>query len=128
MNNGNDVIAYVEKQRKISVDSEKNESLYFYCNNCRTKTSHKTIVRAHRVSDDPSCDDVFLVEDYRIVECSGCHGVRFVENNIFSEEDDFYNQVDSNELHCRIYPISEEGALTESRVSEFEFFSPFSEE
>ena len=124
MNEGNDVIAYVEKQRKFSVDSEKNESLYFYCNNCRSKTSHKTIVHAHRISDDPSCDEVFLVEDYRIVECSGCHGVRFVENSIFSEDDDFYNQVDSNELHCRIYPISEEGALSESRLSELEFVLP----
>ena len=123
--NENETTAYIENLRKYTIKTDQNESLFFYCNICRTKTSHKTIVEASRVNDDPDpCSEAFTCESYRIAECSGCHTVRFIENNVFSEEVDFEDRVNSKELHCRIYPISEEGALSESRLNELEFVLP----
>ena len=130
--NENETTAYIENRLKYTINTDLNESLVFYCNTCRTMTSHKTIVKASIVDDDPTCDNYerFECEDYRISECSGCHSVRFVENVISSEDknirsiEDFKKRLESRKLHCRIYPISEEGALTESRLDKLEFVLP----
>lgn len=113
----------IENKRKFNVEVYPQESLRFYCNHCRAHTSHRTVAKASEHSEDAS-GNFHLWESYRIVECAGCHSVRFIEQAISSEDDDYYDQDDSCARHCYIYPISEEGALTESRLHELEFVLP----
>ena len=88
MNEGNNVIAYVDSKRKYTLKSEQDESLRFYCNNCRTRTSHKTIVCIKTSERDPEFELDFDLE-YRISECCGCHSISFIDSSICEDDDEY---------------------------------------
>ncbi len=123
MKDKKEVIAYIENDHHFSVCQPKEEFLRLYCNKCKTSTSHRTIVHAYAQTEEPY-GYVFTFENYRIVECSGCHSIRFVESNIHSEDQEYEEKIDSNKLHCHVYPISEEHDLTKSQPSELEAVLP----
>ena len=107
--------AVFDQKRKYTFKTEPDESLRFYCNNCRSHTSHKTLMCVDTVDDDPE-SPVSFFGTYRITECSGCHSVRFIEQSFSSEDDEYWAREKTADFSCSIYPISEEGALTESRL------------
>jgi hypothetical protein len=80
-------------------------------------------VRVDTVDDDPK-NPVSFFGIYRISECSGCHCVRFVEHSFCSEDDEFWNRKNETEFSCRIYPVSKDGALAESRSHGLEYVLP----
>lgn len=113
----------IEKETQYKIEQNLPELLSIYCNHCRTITTHRTIVRATTHCVDGSEDDpIFFTSQHRIVECAGCHSVRFVEHTTEDGFPDDYGCPDK--LHCHIYPISEEGALTESRLYELQWSLP----
>lgn len=113
----------IEKETQYKIEQNPPERLSIYCNNCRMITTHKTIVKATtRSVDGPEDDPICFTAQHRIVECAGCHSVRFVEH---TAEDGVPDDSDCpEERHCHIYPISEEGALTESRLYELQWVLP----
>lgn len=119
----NETTAYVAKKHKYTFKMEPDESLRFYCNNCRTRTFHKTLVCISTSETDPEVELSFDLE-YRISECSGCHGVSFIDSSICTDSDEYWNNNRDSVFSCRIYPIPEEGALKESRLHELALVLP----
>ena len=113
----------VQKERKYTIKNNPAERYNFYCNHCKTSTEHRTVVEATVVNED--CDgEVFVISTYRIVECAGCHYVSFMDYSLFSEDEDFWQKTESTKQKVYIYPILEEGALTESQLSQLQFVLP----
>ena len=113
----------VQKERKYTIKNNPAERYNFYCNHCKTSTEHRTVVEATVVDED--CDgEVFVISTYRIVECAGCHYVSFMDYSLFSEDEDFWQKTESTKQKVYIYPILEEGALTESQLSQLQFVLP----
>ena len=123
MNRDNETTAYVDSKRKYTFKNEPDESLNFYCNNCRTRTSHKTIVSVKTSDYAPEFGLSFDLE-YRISECSGCHNISFIDSSICEDDDEYWNSNRDSAFTCRIYPIPEEGALSESRRNELKLDLP----
>ena len=123
MDKENDTTVHIENKRDYSFRTNLDEHLIFYCNTCRSSTSHKTLADVTYFEND-SESDLISRGSYRISECSGCHSICFVEQTLCSEDDYFWHEGEIPKFTCRVYPIPEEGALTESRLDELEFVLP----
>lgn len=123
MQEANSSTITVQKEHKYNIKNYPKERYRFYCNHCKTATEHRAIVEATVVDDD--CDgEVFVISTYRIVECAGCHYVSFMDYSLFSEDEAFWQKTESSKQEVYIYPILEEGALTESQLSQLQFVLP----
>lgn len=123
MNDQNEYQVHIENERKYKIERFPKESLLIYCNNCRTHTSHKTIIKS-TINVDCSNVPISFVEKYRIVECAGCHTVRFTEQTLCSADEEFYESEKLVEPHTHIYPISEDGALSGRDLNALPFCLP----
>ena len=123
MQEANSSTITVQKEHTYNIKNYPEERYRFYCNHCKTSTEHRTVVEATVVDED--CDgEVFVISTYRIVECAGCHYVSFMDYSLFSEDEEFWKKTKSSKQEVYIYPILEEGALTESQLSQLQFVLP----
>lgn len=125
MHQENVSIISVRKDKKYNIHEYPNNILEYYCNHCRVKTTHRTIVEACTVEDFTDDGEVFSWNSYHISECMGCHMVSFIKDIRFSEDEDtFHPDYGKKNFKGIIYPILEEGALTESQLSQLQFVLP----
>lgn len=115
----------IRQSQRYKISEYPDELYECYCNKCRNNTEHRIIVEAQKTEDidDEGC--IYLVNIYRILECAGCHYISFMEENIFSEDDELYDPAYGKKFRkCCLYPIPEEGVFNESCRSRLEYVLP----
>ena len=116
------VRAFHETGREITIETELDDPMYYYCSSCRKETSHKTLVKVNVVNGPPR-DTFIKSEHYRISECSGCHSVYFVEEMTRPKDMEWLDS-DQEKGMITVYPDSDEIPLTESRLCVLSLFLP----
>ncbi len=72
---------------KTEFDKRKGTELWFYCNSCQRKTSHKVLAGVD-YSDSDEIEPDFSIEIYDnsdIVQCGGCKSITFTKRTWHSE-------------------------------------------
>ncbi len=123
MDEQNKTTAFYDKDfYQYEVDTEKKESLNLFCNFCRRRTSHKTLVRVDTKDENPDNIGTFF-GIYRITECCGCHSICFVERTFSSEDEGVCDELIS-EFPCVVYPTPEEFTPTERGMNPIDIYLP----